>query len=464
MKRTRLVSVTFISLLSVFASRAAFSCELEELWQKCAANSEAIFSARQSLDYYQTAKNTSRVLYPLSLSLSATPNFYQNYEQYSDELEVGSASATLTQTLPGGAKLSAGASYGVSSGYRSWNSTDGYTDKGYSDYFLAQVQYSQSLNPYWLHGTFRNPAKTKLSLAADSGEYNLMQAKKNSYSKVLSLYVQFRRNSRNQLLAEKQAALLKINLESLQKMYSSNSALLTDLWKAEKSLDDAESSLNSYNLKKIEILKSLAELCGDDFEISEEAPFPEEQEPLFATDPFLSNLQTQLQILKSQFLLDKQNSAAVISLSAQFKDTSKLKDDIGLDFKDDTNYLHWSATLSGKINNLYGGEGKLYRKKYETERAKYEKQMLEYQKNRNAEKDYYDKMILSYEENLESAENHEANEKENFEGIKQLYESGQKRQIDVLSAEINYLKQKYTLENLRDALWQAKWHRAQFPE
>lgn len=455
-------TIVFIFLILTFPP--LFAYEIDDLWQKCEDNAEDIFSAEQNLNYSQTAEKTSRILYPLSLEFAATPDFYHNYEQYSDELEVGNASATLAQTLPGGAKVSTSASYGIRSGYRSWNLEEGYTDKGYSDYFLTQVQYSQSLNPYWLHGTFKNPAKTKLSLAVENGKNNLMQARKNSYSKVLSLYIQFRSNKRDLFLIEKQIALLDLNLDSVKEMYSSYSAFLTDVWKAEKSLGDAESSLNSYKLKEKEILKSLYELCGYDLEISEDALFPVNQKSLFNEDPFLRNLQSQLEILDSQLLIDMQNSAAVISFSGQFKNTSKLKDDIGLDFNDDTNYLYWSATISGKINNLYGGEGKLYRKKHETERLKYEKQIEEYKKQIEAEKIYLDNLILSYEKNIASASLVFENEKENFEGIKKLYENGQKRQIDVFSEEINFLKQKCNLDNLKDALWQAKWLRAQIYE
>lgn len=459
-KMTR--TIFFIFLL--FSFQPIFAYEIDDLWQKCEDNAEDIFSAEQNLSYSQTAEKTSRILYPLSLELAATPDFYHNYEQYSDELELGSASATLAQTLPGGAKVSTSASYGIRSGYRGWNLTEGYTDKGYSDYFLAQIQYSQSLNPYWLHGTSKNPAKRKLSLAVESGENNLMQTKKNSYSKVLSLYIQFRSNKRDLFLMEKQIALLNLNLDSVKKMYSSDSAFLSDVWKAEKSLGDAESSLNSYKLKENEILKSLYELCGYDLKISEDAILPEKQECLFNKDPFLSNLQAQLKILDSQLLIDMQNSAAVISFSGQFKNTSKLKDDIGLDFNDDTNYLYWSATVSGKINNLYGGEGKLYRKKHETERLKYEKQIEEYKKKTEAEKIYLDNLISSYEKNIANASLVLENEKENFAGIKKLYENGQKRQIDVFSEEINFLKQKCNLDNLKDALWQTKWLRAQIYE
>lgn len=462
MIKKRFVKFALFLLINVHTFLSAY--EIESLWQECEKKSESIFSAKQNLEYYQTVKNNTRVLYPLSLDISATPDFYKNYEQYSDELEEGNASATLTQTLPGGAKLSAGTSYTIYSGYMNWSSSKGYTDKGYSDAFSVHVQYSQSLNPYWLHGTLKNPAKTKLSLAEESGEYNLMQVKKNAYSRILSLYIQFRRNTRNTLLAEKQIEVLKINLDSIKEMYSLNSAFLSDIWQAERALGDAESSLNSYNLEKEEILKSLLELCGSDFEISEKARLPQKPAKLFLTDPFLNNLEAELQILENQFLLDRQNSAPVFSLSGQVREKSKLKDDIGLNFKDDTNYLHWSATISGRINNLYGGENKLYRKKYETERAKLEKQIEEYKKKNIAEKKYYDKSILSYEENINVAALNLINEKENFDGIKQLYQTGQKRQIDVLYAEINYLKQQYTLENLKDALWQMKWLRIQLAD
>ncbi len=460
MIKIRLFAIT----LFLYVIHSAFASELENLWQKCEKNSESIFSATQNLDYYQTVKNNSRVLYPLSLDISASPDFYQNYDQYSDEIELGNASVTLTQTLPGGAKLAAGTSYSVYSGYRNWSSSKGYTDKGYSDAFSAHIQYSQSLNPYWLQGSFENPAKAKLSLAVNSGEYNLMQAKKNAYTKILSLCVQFRRNARNIFLTEKQREVLKINLDSLKEMHSSNSAFLSDIWQAERTLGEAESSLNSYNLEKEEIIKALSELCGSDFEISEDAILPDNQVQLFSNDPFLNNLQVQLQSLESQFLLDKQNSAPVISISGQVRDKSKLKNDIGLNFNDDTNYLHWSATISGRINNLYGGDAKLYRKKFETERAKLEKQIEEYIKKNSAEKEYYEKTILSYEENISTATTNLINEKENFDGIKQLYEIGQKRQIDVLYAEINYLKQRYTVENLKDALWQVKWSRVQLSD
>lgn len=462
MKSMKFAFSTFVFFL--FACYESLASELEDLWQKCEDNSEAIFSARQNLEYYETAKNTARVLYPLAFSISSTPNFYKNYEQYSDELELGNTSASLTQTLPGGAKLSLGATYGVNSGYRNWSASDGYTDKGYSDYFSAQAQYVQSLNPFWVNGIFRNPAEVKLFLSSATGENNLMQAKKNVYSKVLSLYIQFRRNERNLELMEKQIALLKINLDSVRKMYSSSSVFLTDVWQAEKSLGDAESSLNSYTLEKQGILESLYEMCGPDFDISCAAILPENHPRFFDTDPFLRNLEIQIKLLESQFLIDKQNSAPVISFSAQFKESSKLKDKAGLNFKDDTNYVHLSATVSGKINNLYGGEYKLYKKKYETERAKLEKQIDKYKKRTDAEKSYFDSQIFSYEENIRSAVLNEANEKENFEGIKKLYENGQKRQIDVFSEEINYLRQKYTLENLKDALWQTKWLRAQFSE
>lgn len=476
MKKIKLVlfKVFFLifSLKSVFAQPQKESnyYELEKLWLKCEENAESIFAAEQNLDYYLTVKNTSRVLYPLSFTVNTTPDFYKNYEQYSDELEMGNTSLGLVQTLPGGAKLSASASYSVYSGYRNWNSTDGYTDKGYSDSFSAQVQYSQSLNPYWLHGTFKDPAKRKTSFNAEISECNLMQAKKNSYSKVLSLYIQFRKNSRNLALAEKQLCLLKLNLDSIRSMHSSNSAFKSDVWQAEKSFGEAESALNSAVLEKEEILESLRELCGDDFEIypaldvDAGSCLPESPERLFETDPFLNTLQIQLQILKGQFLLDMQNCAAVVSFSGNFKDSTKIKDNMGLSFKDDKNYLHWSATFSGKINNLYGGESKLYRKKYETECAKYEKQIQDYMKKTDAEKTYYDNLILSFEEKIRSASLNEANEKEKFGGIKKLYENGQKRQIDVLSAEINYLSQKYALQNLKDALWQTKWHRVQFSD
>ncbi len=462
-----LVSILFLVSSFAFASEtedvARFS-EIERLWQKCEENSEDIFSARQNLEYYRTALNTSRVLYPLAFSLSVTPDFYKNYEQYSDELELGTASATLTQTLPGGAKVSAGASYGISSGYRNWNSTDGYTDKGYSDYFSAQVQYSQSLNPYWINGESTNPAKEKLLLAAATGENNYIQAKKNTYSKVLSLYIQFRRNKRNLLIMEKQVELLHLNLESLKKMHVSNAAFLSDVWQAEKSLGEAKSSLNSYVLEKEEIIRSLSLLCGADLSLFDEESLPENQTQLFDTDPFLSNMEIQMQVLKGQFLIDRQDSAPVLSFSASFKETSRLKEEISSRFHDGENYLHWSAGVSAKINNLYGGEDKLYKKKYETERSKYEKQIDDYKKRIFAEKLYYDNLISSYEENVRNAVENETNEKENYEGIKKLYENGQKRQIDVFSAEINYLRQKHALENLRDALWQAKWIRTQFSD
>ena len=462
MKKSNLVSAVIFFLF--FIPYRVFTYEIEYLWQECEKNSEDIFSAKQNLDYCQTAKNTLRVLCPLSLDLSTGPNIYHNYEQISDEIELGSAAATLTQTLPGGAKLSVGASYGILSGYRSWNSAVGYTDKGYSDYFFVQIQYSQSLNPYWIHGVSVNPSKRQVSLAVASEECNLMQITKNSYSKVLSYYVRSRRNKRDILLAEKQTDLLKSNLDSVRQMRILNSASLSDEWQAEKSLSDAESSLNSYKLEYKEILNSLHELCGYDIEVSENADFPIPPMKLFDTDPFLNNLQVQLQLLDSHFLIDLQNSAAVISFTGRFKDSSKMKDDIGLDFYDDSNHLYWGATISGKINNLYGGEGKLYRKKYEIEHAKYEKQIDKYIKKTALEKAYLESLILSYEENIANATLNMSNEKENFNGMKQLYENGQKRQIDVLSAEIEYLKQKFALENLKDILWQTKWLRIQFSD
>lgn len=466
MENLKFISVVFIFLFnfscSVFAQTVAESVyEIEDLWKKCEENAESIFSARQNFDYYDTAKKTLRILYPLSFSVSVSPDFYKNYEQYSDELEVGAASATLAQTLPGGAKVSATAAYGVNSGYRSWNPTDGYTNKGYSDYFSAQLQYSQSLNPYWLNGTSKDPEKRKVNLNADISGYNLMQAKKNAYSKVLSLYIRYRRNSRNIIIAEKEVEVLKTNLDALKSMNVSKTAFLTDVWQAEKSFGDAQNTLSSALLEKEEILNSLAELCGRDIDVSESAKLPEKTYPLFAIDPFLSNMEAQSKISESQFLIDMQNSSAVVSISGQFKDSSRLKDSKGLNFRDDTNYLQWGFTISGKINNLYGGERKLYKKKYKTERAKYEKQIDDYKKNLVAEKAYFDNLILSYEENIRDAVLNEANEKEFFEGIKKMYENGQKSQMDALLAELNYMRQKYALENLYDALWQAKWQRMQ---
>ena len=103
-------------------------------------------------------------------------------------------------------------------------------------------------------------------------------------------------------------------------------------------------------------------------------------------------------------------------------------------------------------------------KKYKTECAKYEKQIEEYKKKTAAEKAYYDNLILSYAENIRNAAMNAANEKENLKGIRQLYETGQKRMIDVLFAEIDCLRQECNLKNLEDALWQARWIRMQFPE
>lgn len=466
MENLKFISGVFIFLFnfycSVFAQNVSESSyEIEDLWKKCESNAESIFSARQDFDYYDTAKKTLRILYPLSFSVSVSPDFYKNYEQYSDELEVGAASATLVQTLPGGAKVSASAAYGVNSGYRNWNPTDGYTNKGYSDYFSGQLQYSQSLNPYWLNGTFKDPEKRKINLNSDISRYNLMQAKKNAYSKVLSLYIRYRCNSRNIFIAEKDVEVLKINLDALKAMSVSKSAFLTDVWQAEKSFREAQNALNSALLEKQEILNSLTELCGKDICLSETAKLPEKTYPLFSIDPFLSNMEALSKISESQFFIDMQNSSAVVSISGQFKDSSKLKDSKGLNFRDDTNYLQWSFTISGKINNLYGGERKLYKKKYKTESAKYEKQIDDYKKNVAAEKLYFDNLILSYEENIRTSVLNEINEREFFEGIKKLYENGQKSQIDVISAKLNYMRQKYALENLYDALWQAKWQRMQ---
>ncbi len=457
-------SILLIMFLQFLFSPLTAQTELERLWKKAENYSPDIYSAQKDTDYSRYLAEHTLLLYPLSLSLSGKPTFYRHYEQYPDSLNVLSSSASLSQELPGGLTVGLGASLDRNRGYMNYDFRNGYTDTGYSDNPVLQLSLVQSLNPYWLHGQWKDPQKELLKISASQSSYNKDATKSSVMRNVANNYIQYRRIERMIKLTDKSLDLQALQLEALWEMYKNGQMPLAQIWNVENDRTNTLNNLNSYLEQQKNVYITLCNYCGSIGTLNIKAKLPDRNKRMFDYNPARMSLGLEAERLKKQYLLDKQDAAPKLSFTGDFSESSKLSEEKGINLKDKDNYISYDFTLALTFNDLYPGSYRARNKKYETDSAKTQKQVESYNAQFKAEKEYLAKVIELYNQDFEQAQGVYDRSREKLVAYRDLYKQGLCTRMELLSVQNEKLNAECNVMNIKDMLWYAQWSLTQCVE
>lgn len=408
---------------------------------------------------YQSKKNS--FLYPFSFNLDIGSNYMDSNENIIHYPSLFSYKAEITKQLPAGASLTLDLSYDFTRGIINFFSDISSDDIGYSHKPQINLVFKQSFLPYWMQGEKNNPEKTILLLNTQEEKLNKDILEKQIIYNVTYYYIQYRKILRDIYNTTKQIELIKLILKELQTEFLNGNISKNEIWKKELELNNAIELLNQNIEQKNNFMQMLNQLCGLNYEINFDEKLPAFSNKNLTTDLSMNLLLNDINKLKLQYVISRQNNAPKLKISGTFSETTKTQMKIITNYIDDKTSLDWSATIGVEFPELFTSNNKIQKNNYILSMKNLENQIENYKYRNSLEIEKYNYLIKMYKELEKQTFNIKVSYEDYYKNILEQNKLGVLSKINILETKQNILLTENKLNNYKDLVWFYSWAKGQ---
>lgn len=435
---------------------------LEFLWDKTLKNNFNIKEAE--INYVLADKQLSIYWqqYLPSVSFSTTTALSNFMEKHSEIPNNISYLAAIEEKLPGGLNIEFLPNVVYSKDEAFYTQNNSFLK--YVDTEKITVSISQNLLPFWLQKSLKNPEKRLLTLEK---EINATYLNMVSFSEIENLtknYIEYRKVSRKIDSIEHSIEIYHQIIEITKELKTNGNVSLKEVFESEKLLSDCYEELTNLQNTKLNLYTSIIHSFGNsityddlDLFLNMETELSKNIESLFSKNPTIEYLKLQKEILKENYILTKQNTSPVFSLSGNIPIHNGYDNSTSYGLLMDENNKTWSVTASLNFSPFYESNRNYLNQKYEKENKLFEERIDDYKNQLEYEKRQFEELLQFYEKKLYLSKKEYDNNQKIYEAQKMLFDKKQCSYIEVLQAELTCICNKNEIENSKDIIWLYKW-------
>lgn len=455
-----------ISVLSLIILTVSFSAcaetELEKLWEKAKLNNPDIHSAEYTLEYAQSSLKYKRSLYPFSLNSSVSSGFNDIYENVIWYPNSSKASVSVSKKNPFGNSVTAGVSYSMDRGIIDYSAEEIDSDSiGYSKTPAVNLSVNQSLLPGIAYGV-KDPNSEILRRNVRTAVYSKDGVEKNLIESLTDYYIQIRCLNRLLEKYKKYIEFYELKIDASNELVKKSKLSISDVWTLEnKKWEYYKDFLETLNSKESIDIK-LANLCGETVEeIFSDSELPDIENELFSYSISKEKILNDIEILKLQNVITRQDSAPSISVGASFSELTATDDSLGIDFIEDKTLLNWDFSLGISFSEFFSPSRKLRKQLFKNNLRIYEEKLDTVNKETANKQTEYKKIISSYESQLEKALEMHKNRIRLMNDYTELFSAGKCSKQEMEEVRLNATESECIYKNLEDNLWLYRWKKVQ---
>lgn len=450
-------------VLSSVSGECIPDLQLEKLWKASLNNSVDYKSALLSVEYAETALKKKQSLYPFSFKTNVSSSFNDIYPDVTWYPSSSNVSATLTKQNHFGNSVSGSVSYSVTR-----NVLDIFEDVdsgniGYSHSPSVDLTIQQSLKPAVLRGN-RNPEIEILKKNIQSAKFSKDNLELALLRNVSNYYIQERCVLRDINKYKAWLDFYSMKIDAAAELLENKKIAISELWNLEnQKWEYYQDYLQSINTKE-NLELALVNLCGTgEFVRAPDitALLPDSETSYLNTNPEKLNLENQIQILKNQNLLTKQNTAPFLSLSGSFTENTATNEKFYANYIEDKINFNWNFSLGISFSDLFSASRKLKEEVFENNLTVCSEQLRALEEKTQNELKNFEKIIESYQKQIEKMELVLEHRKILCSDYEILYKAGKCSLLDFKEVQLGVQEAQCLLENLKDNLWLYKWERSQ---
>lgn len=437
---------------------------LELLWQNAIENSVDHKSTVYSLEYANSSYKHKSSLYPFSFRTNLNSSFNDIYPDVTWYTSNSTASATVTKQNPLGNSVSGTLSYGISRNILNLFEGVDSENVGYSHSPSFDLSIQQSLNPAFIQENIKNPEIENLKKNIQIAQYSKDSVEVSLCKKVSNYYIQARCALREINKYQAYLDFYELKIGAAQELLKNSKLSVSDVWSIEnKRWEYYEKYIQSVNSKE-SIELALSDLCSDfDFtsQIDCEGILPLSENEYLIYNPEKAKIEIQIEVLKLQNILTKQNSAPVLSLGGTFSENTSADDSFEVNFIEDKTSLNWSFSLGVSFSEFFSPSKKLKEEIFQNNIAIYNEQLKVLDEQSQNQFTNYQKLIETYQKQIEQIKSILQNRRVLFDDYEKLYKRGTCSLLELKEVCLNVTEAECVYDNLCDYLWLYKWQRSQ---
>lgn len=436
-----------------------FSLSLNELTEITLQNNSDIIAAQNSYDCAILSLKTLNGTYAPQISFSSSSTLPNKYK-WDTTPDYFSSSVIYSQPLPGGTSIEI-------TGGTSFTSKNILEERYISQNPNISFSLSQSLLPFWIQGKLKNPEKLSASQQKEYCYYQLLYTKKTVLQNLVQNYIytliyekQIQSYENSILLIDKQIEVVK----ELMNLGATSQAKITELqnskWNYQQDLLSVQASFLGY-------IQNLKTICGSNFD---ESFLLNEYINLSSTDDFITKLigitdnisdpleksyQLKIDILKTKRILEKQNSAPILSISVQ--PTWNLEQKKQNDWKDAWQDLNsptsWSTTVNVNLSPLISATATKSKKQFNLDYESAENSYNAYLIQKNFVLQQYQTILKQYKLQSKKISNLYKTGMNELQDLQTQYKEGAISMLDYDSVKVQIENCKLNMEIIELYIW-----------
>lgn len=464
--KKRIGMFLFIALceLAVVEALETTEYQLETLWQAALQNSVDYKSSELSLDYAQSAYKNRRSLYPFSFKTNLTSSFNDLYSDLSWYTTSSSANVTLSKQNPFGNNVSGTLSYGITRNVLNiFNEVDS-DNIGYSHSPSFDLSVQQSLKPAFLAGTTKNPEEVILKNNIQGAQFSKENVELSLYKTVSNYYIQARCALREVNKYKSYLDFYDKKIKAAEELFKNSKISMSELWNLEnKKWEYFQEYIQALNSNE-SIELALVNLCGskeDVLKIDDKEFLPSTEIDFFPNNPEKLRLENQIESLKLQNLLTRQNSAPVLSFGGTFTENTSADESFAVKYIEDKTTINWSFTLGVSFADFFSPSKKLKEEVFQNNLTIYTDQLKALKEQTENQLENYGQLIEAYSRQIEKIQTVLENRRVLARDFEKLYKSGKCSLLELEEVRLNVIEAECIYKNLNDYLWLYKWERSQ---
>lgn len=454
-------------IFAVFIFYLCFSCfsntELESLWTKVRLYNVELHTAEYSIEYANNVLKNKKSLYPFSLSSNLNSVFSDIYSDVAWYTTNSDVTLSISKKNPFGNNISSSVSYELGRSVLNYFTESINADNiGYSHIPKFSFSVEQSVFPAFFQGIKIDPDVEILRKNVFIAIYSKEAIEKSLIENFTYYYIQERCILRILEKCKEYINYYDSRIDAAKQMFNNSQTSHIEIFDYEnKKWDYYEDYIDALNNKE-NLELNLKNLCGDSLAVfSLNSKLPDKNQKIFTHDPSIEKILMEMEILKLQNVLDKQDFAPSVTMSGSISETTDVSKSITIDFVGDKNFLTWNFSLGVDFSDLFSSKNKLREQLYKNNLSTYKEQLNFVREQNNNQLENYQELINSCSQQLHIIYDISRNRQEVFDDYKLMYKNGKCSKFDLEEIYLNLIEANCIYENLKDYLWFYEWKRTQ---
>lgn len=424
------------ALIFSFATAAYSASALQTLADLALENNADIINARNDWQSAVISRKTQDGFYMPSLTAGGSTVFSDSETENSeDDLYSFDTNLAYTQPVISGTTASAAATYSFTNQQLKEKET-------LSKIPVLSFSLTQSLFPFWAQGK-KNPVSMNLKQQEQFYYNQYLAQKKLTLQNLAQNYISFIISQKEEKIYENSIALVQQQIDAYYEMQKKGSTNLAKISELEHTKWSYTQNLLSVSISKTNYLQNLKNLCGNTLD---DTLLLADSDDLLSSDfssyiisvtdsiidPVENTLLCKLKILQANEVLEKQNNAPQLSLTATTQNV-------------------YSASVD--FSPLLESTGKQASKQRKLTYQNAQNNYNAYLEQKNFVNEQYQSIITAYKQQLESIEKLNTSGSQLRQDMKKQYESGAISKIDYNSFEYQYINNALSMDCIKLNIW-----------